>query len=137
MGLTILFIHLKIILLQYFQFQFSVSAKISSIQTDPVTTFLIVNCLWHWIPKTRSGFFLNNSTQSIKYIGSKTDFSIHYLNVLRWIWLWKNLICQLSRVQYPSSDFKWLKDARDHRLHPLKSTVGSMLEVVVSDVLVH
>ena len=34
MGLTILFTHLKIILLQYFQFQFSVSAKISSIQTD-------------------------------------------------------------------------------------------------------
>ena len=32
-GSTILFTHLKIILLQYFQF--SVSAKISSIQTDP------------------------------------------------------------------------------------------------------
>ena len=35
MGLTILFIHLKIILLQCFQFQFSVSTKISSIQMDP------------------------------------------------------------------------------------------------------
>ena len=35
MGLTVLFTHLKNILLQYFQFQFSVSAKISSIQTDP------------------------------------------------------------------------------------------------------
>ena len=35
MGPTTLFTHLKIILLQYFQFQFSVSAKISSIQTDP------------------------------------------------------------------------------------------------------
>ena len=34
-GPTILFTHLKIILLQCFQFQFSVSAKISSIQTDP------------------------------------------------------------------------------------------------------
>ena len=33
MGLTVLFTHLKIILLQCFQF--SVSAKISSIQTDP------------------------------------------------------------------------------------------------------
>ena len=33
MGHTILFTHLKIILLQYFQF--SVSAKISCIQTDP------------------------------------------------------------------------------------------------------
>ena len=38
MGLTILFIHLKIILLQYFQFQFSVSVTITinSIQTDPL-----------------------------------------------------------------------------------------------------
>ena len=31
-GLTILFTHLKIILLQYFQFQFSISVKINSIQ---------------------------------------------------------------------------------------------------------
>ena len=36
-GPTILFTHLKIILLQCFQFQFSVSAKISSIQTDPIS----------------------------------------------------------------------------------------------------
>ena len=35
MGFTVLFIHLKIISLQYFQFQFSVSAKISSIKTEP------------------------------------------------------------------------------------------------------
>ena len=35
MGSTALFTHLKIILLQCFQFQFSVSTKISSIQTDP------------------------------------------------------------------------------------------------------
>ena len=35
MGLTALFTHLKIILLQCFQFQFSVSVTISSIQTDP------------------------------------------------------------------------------------------------------
>ena len=34
-GSTTLFTHLKIISLQYFQFQFSVSAKISSIQTHP------------------------------------------------------------------------------------------------------
>ena len=39
MGPTALFKHLKIILLQYFQFQFSVSAKISSIQTDPIIIF--------------------------------------------------------------------------------------------------
>ena len=32
---TILFTHLKIILLQCFQFQFSISATISSIQTNP------------------------------------------------------------------------------------------------------
>ena len=32
--ITTLFTHLKIISLQYFQFQFSDSAKISSIQTD-------------------------------------------------------------------------------------------------------
>ena len=35
MGPTVLFTYLKIISLQYFQFQFSVSAKISSIQTHP------------------------------------------------------------------------------------------------------
>ena len=34
-GPTILFTHLKIILLQCFQFQFSVLTKISSIQTEP------------------------------------------------------------------------------------------------------
>ena len=40
MGLTALFTHLKIILLQCFQF--SVLAKISSIQTDPLYIFLSV-----------------------------------------------------------------------------------------------
>ena len=35
MGPTILFIHLKIILLQYFQFLVFSSSKINSIQTDP------------------------------------------------------------------------------------------------------
>ena len=35
MDPTILFIHLKIILLQCFQFQFSISTTISSIQTNP------------------------------------------------------------------------------------------------------
>ena len=34
MGHTTLFTHLKIILLQYFQFQFSISTIISSIQTE-------------------------------------------------------------------------------------------------------
>ena len=34
MSPTVLFTHLKIILLQCFQFQFSISVKISSIQTD-------------------------------------------------------------------------------------------------------
>ena len=38
-GSTILFIYLKIILLQYFQF--SVSATISSIQTDPIVSVWI------------------------------------------------------------------------------------------------
>ena len=35
MGLTVLFTHLKIILLQYFQFSVFSFSKISSIQTDP------------------------------------------------------------------------------------------------------
>ena len=39
MGTTALFTYLKIISLQYFQFQFSVSAKISSIQTHPKCIF--------------------------------------------------------------------------------------------------
>ena len=42
MGLTILFTHLKIILLQCFQFQFSVSATISSIQTNPYNR--VISC---------------------------------------------------------------------------------------------
>ena len=41
MGLITLFTHLKIISLQCFQFQFSVSAKISSIQTDSKEIYLI------------------------------------------------------------------------------------------------
>ena len=41
MGLTALFTHLKIILLQYFQF--SVLVKISSIQTDPKSLNLLIN----------------------------------------------------------------------------------------------
>ena len=39
MSFTILFTHLKIILLQCFQIQFSVSITISSIQTDPQCLF--------------------------------------------------------------------------------------------------
>ena len=41
MGPTVLFTHLKIISLQCFQFQFSVSAKISSIQTDPKCVYIL------------------------------------------------------------------------------------------------
>ena len=37
MDPTILFTHLKIILLQCFQFQFSISTTISSIQTNPLS----------------------------------------------------------------------------------------------------
>ena len=45
MGPTALFTHLKIILLQCFQFQFSVSIKISSIQTDDFIPQLTwINC---------------------------------------------------------------------------------------------
>ena len=40
MSLTVLFTHLKIILLQYFQF--SVSVTISSIQTDPISNYLFI-----------------------------------------------------------------------------------------------
>ena len=42
MGPTVLFTHLKIISLQCFQFQFLVSAKISSIQTHPISSFEIL-----------------------------------------------------------------------------------------------
>ena len=40
MGPMTLFIHLEIILLQCFQFQFSVSAKISYIQTNPIYIYI-------------------------------------------------------------------------------------------------
>ena len=49
MGPTILFTHLKIILLQYFQFQFSISAKISLIQTDPWFWFHCFDLLNWWV----------------------------------------------------------------------------------------
>ena len=42
MGHTTLFTHLKIILLQYFQFQFSILVTISSIQTDPLYVNLVI-----------------------------------------------------------------------------------------------
>ena len=51
---TILFTHLKIILLQYFQFQFSVSVKISSIQTDPQLIISIGNVKMDIYPKKMS-----------------------------------------------------------------------------------
>ena len=41
MDPTTLFTHLKIILLQCFQFQFSVSATINSIQTDPIYDLML------------------------------------------------------------------------------------------------
>ena len=41
MSPTALFTHLKIISLQCFQFQFSVSAKINSIQTDPKCVYIL------------------------------------------------------------------------------------------------
>ena len=44
MGPIILFTHLKIILLQCFQF--SISAKISSIQTNSVYIFYLLRILW-------------------------------------------------------------------------------------------
>ena len=58
MGHTTLFTHLKIILLQYFQFQFSVSAKINSIQTDSLNyyngpervflKYLLIKKFWYY-----------------------------------------------------------------------------------------
>ena len=55
MGSATLFTHLKIILLQCFQFQFSVSATISSIQMDPISILsfpaldrsIQSHCLWY------------------------------------------------------------------------------------------
>ena len=44
MGPTILFTHLKIILLQYFQF--SILAKIGSIQMDPINKINLNQALW-------------------------------------------------------------------------------------------
>ena len=55
-GPTALFIHLKNISLQCFQFQFSVSTKISSIQTDP---------RFHKNRKRRNDFM--NSVEKIKH----------------------------------------------------------------------
>ena len=49
MGLTALFMHLKIILLQCFQF--SISATISSIQTDPLVTLFVFFLKYVWVKK--------------------------------------------------------------------------------------
>ena len=47
MGPMTLFIHLEIILLQCFQFQFSVSAKISYIQTKPIYIYIYIYVKLH------------------------------------------------------------------------------------------
>ena len=66
MGPTILFTHLKIILLQCFQFQFSVSATISSIQMEPKRNHNRIyvmgwNCVVIINPKKRSIYTLKFS----------------------------------------------------------------------------
>ena len=64
-----LFTYLKIILLQYFQFQFSVSTKISSIQTDPMTHFFSFLSLFlkpniATCPKVNFNFFNINALKA-------------------------------------------------------------------------
>ena len=70
MGPTILFIHLKIILLQCFQF--TVSAIISSIQTDPIVSVWI-----HWSYVSRSCFYFFFFLAHIS--GAKRLLFMHYL----------------------------------------------------------
>ena len=69
-GSTILFIYLKIILLQCFQF--SVSATISSIQTDPIVSVWI-----HWSCVSRSRFCFFFFLAHIS--GAKRLLFMHYL----------------------------------------------------------
>ena len=71
MGLTVLFTHLKNILLQYFQFQFLISTKINSIQTDPLLTLYSVPKLsrphgnWQtWEPRFGSPYKLINKLKN-------------------------------------------------------------------------
>ena len=46
MGPTILFTHLKLFYYSIFSFQFSISAKIGSIQTDPINKINLNQALW-------------------------------------------------------------------------------------------
>ena len=70
MGPTILFTHLKIILLQYFQFQFSISVTINSIQTDPV--YQCTKTLWFVKPPS----FVWENLSPIHFIGNLTKIII-------------------------------------------------------------
>ena len=66
MGHTVLFTHLKIILLQYFQFSVFSFSKISSIQTDP-------NVLKTWFVSVQKGFYTWRNDQkqlSVAWINS-------------------------------------------------------------------
>ena len=61
-GPTVLFTHLKIISLQCFQFQFSVSAKINSIQTHPYYSCSNhFNMLWNFYLKNHVNVKLSES----------------------------------------------------------------------------
>ena len=60
MGPTILFTHLKITLLQYFQFSVFSFSKISSIQTDPKCI-----CVWNSFLKTWTPVFSPHTPQTL------------------------------------------------------------------------
>ena len=65
MELTVLFTHLKIILLQYFQF--SVSATINSIQTEPRRALNIeaVACTFRPLWRTKGSFHITNARSNL------------------------------------------------------------------------
>ena len=73
MGLMVLFTHLKIILLQYFQF--SISAKRSCIQTDPKST-------WPCIFTIKFYYIVYIYIKTIEWLHYITLYIIHYSQVL-------------------------------------------------------
>ena len=77
MGPTVLFTHLKIILLHYFQFSVFSFSKISSIQTDPQLTLVDLACyLPHLI------YDLTYSQQHLSLLPLHSQLTLQYRSVM-------------------------------------------------------
>ena len=93
MGPTTLFTHLKIILLQCFQFSVFSFSKISPIQTDP-----------NWILQRSTSLVFYRGTQATLLSSLTADLSVHKLDLKE-----KNYIYLFQRwiLNLPYLKFRW------------------------------